>query len=846
MDSLTSKSLLIVNPEQCLLVRNKQIILANLTIKSPPIPIQPLHLLLINTFMHPKTLEQGVSDFSQFQTAKDLVGEIPENIVRSRIKQLLSLGIFLVHSAREVSVEPIEIDSGSFINYSKTSTPLVRGLYNVHKNLSINITSNGFVVNHVNSLPSTAIDLNCLFTLIAVVQDMNIAESLKYKAPHISENQHWNNTQQLILLHILVAKTKIKVPYVTDDKTSNKITNTFNWNDYPKQEKTPIYFVPHTENHYPLALGLIYTAITFFKNGLLLDKYQLIPIRYMEPEQFLSGPYRKYGAGIWLFSNYLWSVETNVALSKFVKQNSSRNITIHGGPSTPDYEQKCEEFLKQNDSIDVAVHAEAEISICEVLESLEQRDAEFYFNTEHLSQVKGISYRICSQDNLNIIHTDTRTRMKEPDTVYSPYLKGVFDHYGENVEAAIIESNRGCPFGCTFCDWGSAISQKVRKFDINRVKQEIEWVAKNNTKVLWIADANFGIYDRDIDIASHIIDMKKKYGFPQEVVVNYTKNTTVRLVEIIKIFSEGGIISQGVISIQTMDTQTLDVIKRTNINLDKYEELRTIFLDLKLPLSTDLMLGLPGTTIEALKSDLQHYFDSDVQVKAYPTQLLPNSPMASPDYIEQYKIKTTDDGYLVSTYSYNEQELQMMKTLYKVFTMADGYSLFRYVLRYLQWEHGIKALDFLYELMCNLANNQKEFPLLNFVINFFETEKSVPGGWLKFYQEVAKYLTRYYQIESSSGLSTVLLVSRMAMPEESLIYPAIIELKHDISAYFKVNMNADQFPKIPLESFTGTQLTFSDSDGLVAIDDTYLQYDSHQFFWELDSDVSRARSAFSF
>lgn len=846
MDSLTSKSLLSVNPDQCLLVRNKQIILANLTIKSPPIPMQPLHLLLINTFIHAKTLAQGVDDFTQSETAKLLVGEIPKNVVRSRIEQLFSMGVLVIQSAQEENDKPTNIDSGSFINESQTSTPIEHGLYKVHKNLSINITSNGFVVNHVASLPSTIIGLDSIFTLLATVQNANITDSLKYKAPYISESQHWNKIQRLISLSILVEKNKVNVPSVTDKKSSNKVITTFDWKDYPKQEKIPIYFVPHTENHYPLALGLINTAITYYKNGLLLDKYQLVPIRYMEPEQFLSGPYRKYGAGIWLFSNYLWSVETNVALSKFIKQNSPRNITIHGGPSTPDYEQKCEEFLKQNGSIDVAIHAEAEISICEVLELLEQGDAEFYFNTEQLSQVKGISYRTRAQGNFDIIHTDKRTRMKEPDTIHSPYIEGVFDHYGDNVEAAIIESNRGCPFGCTFCDWGSAISQKVRKFDIQRVKQEIEWIARNQTKVLWIADANFGIYDRDIDIASYIIEMKKKYDFPQEVVVNYTKNTTLRLVEIIKIFSEGGIISQGVISIQTMDSQTLEVVSRTNIKLDKYDELRNIFLDLKLPLSTDLMLGLPGTTIDALKSDLQHYFDSDVQIKAYPTQLLPNSPMASPDYIEKYKIKTSDDGYLVSTYSYNEQDLQMMKTLYKVFTMADGYSLFRYVLRYLQWEHDIKALDFLYDLISNLANNQKEFPLLNFAINFFETEKSIPGGWVQFYQEVAKYLNRFYQIDSSSGLNTVLLVSRMAMPEESLIYPTVIELKHDISAYFKVNMNAEQFPKIPLNSFTETQLTFRDSDGLVAIDDTYLQYDSHQFFWELDSNVSRARSAFSF
>ena len=39
----------------------------------------------------------------------------------------------------------------------------------------------------------------------------------------------------------------------------------------------------------------------------------------------------------------------------------------------------------------------------------------------------------------------------------------------------IMETNRGCPYGCTFCDWGSATLSRVRKFDLDRVFAELEW-----------------------------------------------------------------------------------------------------------------------------------------------------------------------------------------------------------------------------------------------------------------------------------------------------------------------------------------------------------------------------------
>ena len=197
--------------------------------------------------------------------------------------------------------------------------------------------------------------------------------------------------------------------------------------------------------------------------------------------------------------------------------------------------------------------------------------------------------------------------MREPDDVPSPYLQGVFDHYRGRVDAAIIESNRGCPFGCTFCDWGSATSQKVRKFDLERVKQEVEWIGRRGIRVLWIADANFGMYDRDIELAEHIVATKARFGYPSEVVVNYTKNTNRRLIEIIRIFSAGGIISQGIISIQTTDDTTLEVINRRNIKTEKYDELAKVFEAARLPLSTDLMIGLPGITVAAWDRDLQRY-----------------------------------------------------------------------------------------------------------------------------------------------------------------------------------------------------------------------------------------------
>jgi len=634
-------------------------------------------------------------------------------------------------------------------------------------------------------------------------------------------------------------------PITISNEVSNKVMSSKSWLDIDADGRIPVYFVPHMQNHYPLGLGLLFSAIEANEKNTLLEKYLLIPITYLSPEHFINGPYKKFGRGVWLFSNYMWSIETNMKISQAIKHHIPGNLTIHGGPSTPNYESKSREFFEQYKSVDICVHGEGEGAITEVLQCLyTTKSNHISYESTTLHQVSGITFRSYEKNGVVLRRTNSRPRLTKPDVIPSPYAEGYFDHYSdEPVEAAIIESNRGCPFGCTFCDWGSATNQKIRKFDLQRVKQEVEWIARKEIRVLWIADANFGLYDRDIELSKFIVEMKTKYHFPQEIVVNYTKNTTWRLAEIIKIFSQGEIISQGVISIQTTDVTTLEVINRKNIKTKKYDELSQIFNDLKLPLSTDLMLGLPGITVSAFKNDLQRYFDFDVSLKAYPTQLLPNSPMADPDYIEKYKIKTDENDFLISTYSYTEDDLSEMKRFYSLYTIADGYSLMRYVLRFLQWEYGIKAIDFLECIGEAVKNKTVLYPRIAFIVKYFEADKFMPGGWKIFYDEVAEIAKNDFNIERDSAFDVVLKVNELAMPDDSYEYPVSTLLAHDFEKYFLANNGVREKKQLKnLKDYPSVKLSFDDPDGMSYLNSQHIQYDTHQFFWEARSSIARAKS----
>ena len=223
----------------------------------------------------------------------------------------------------------------------------------------------------------------------------------------------------------------------------------------------------------PLALGMIMAYAMEHKDGLLQELYDFRPDWILTPakvEQYSAEP------GVYLFSSYLWSGDKNLTMSAHVKEQNPQNVTIHGGPQVPKYEGDVVAFFAANPHVDITVRGEGEITAAEILEALAPQLGKGPVDLSVLADVPGLSYR----DGDRVVRSADRDRLAELDVVPSPYLNGLFDTFAEgwrdliegsagtdrfvtNLPAAIIETNRGCPYGCTFCDWGSATLSRIRQ-----------------------------------------------------------------------------------------------------------------------------------------------------------------------------------------------------------------------------------------------------------------------------------------------------------------------------------------------------------------------------------------------
>ena len=334
------------------------------------------------------------------------------------------------------------------------------------------------------------------------------------------------------------------------------------------------------------------------------------------------------------FSVYVWNEQISLRIATELKRQNSKVTIVFGGPQVPD---NAEEYMRSHDFIDICVHNEGELAFMKILENYDKKTFANIPNTT----IKSFDF-----NQQRIIKTQNDKRLNSLSVIPSPFLNGVFDKIiGNNPSQkflALWESNRGCPFQCSFCDWGSATASKVNQFDLERLKLEIEWIAQNKIEFVFVCDANFGLLPRDEDIVRFVAEMKDIYGFPKAFSVQNTKNVKERAFGVQKLLAASGLGKGVTLSMQSLNSETLTLIKRDNISLESYEDLQNRFRESKVLTYSDLILGLPGENLSSWKSGIGKLISSGQhnRIQFNNLSILPNAEMGSKDYQQLHGFQT--------------------------------------------------------------------------------------------------------------------------------------------------------------------------------------------------------------
>lgn len=394
--------------------------------------------------------------------------------------------------------------------------------------------------------------------------------------------------------------------------------------------KKNIYFVQAGLNYgkavyLPYASGCL--AAYAWQNTIVQENYNLSGFLYRRESidtimEKIKDPY------LVAFSCYTWTFEYNKALAKKLKAKYPACFMFFGGHNVSDDLT----ILENYDFVDFLCHGEGEETFLRVLTAL--------VNEESLVDIPNISYR----DKKNQLIKNKTAFYNNLNKYPSPYLQGYFDEIIEanpNQEfCGILETNRGCPYKCAYCDW--CFSDKIQLFEMDKIKNEIDWLAKNRIEYVFCADANFGIIQRDLEISQKVVEARKRAGYPQLFGACYSKNSDDTVFEISKLFYENKLNKAATLAYQTLDSKALELVNRKNFTLEHFSSLLQRYNKAGIPTYTEMILGLPGETYESFSKGLCKLIEVGQQsaLTVYYCQVYCNSLMGSAEYRRKNGIKT--------------------------------------------------------------------------------------------------------------------------------------------------------------------------------------------------------------
>ena len=326
-------------------------------------------------------------------------------------------------------------------------------------------------------------------------------------------------------------------------------------------------------------------------------------------------------------SSYTWNIADFLAIARTVKDAVPATLVVAGGPHV----QRAEDFLG-SEAIDVVVIGEGEATFTELLDCASGAD---WHGVQGLAWLEGVN------GSSRVVRTAERPRTVDisrfPSALEVIELRDA--HGNPRYRSVAYETNRGCPYACAFCEWGTGlIGSKIYKHDHARVLRDAEKLAQGGVGTYFICDANYGLFPEDESLAAHLADLKRRYGAPRTVGTSWAKNHSERVRKIVRLFHREGLLLHYHLALQTVTPKALELSNRRNMKSNDYEPIARQMASEGIPIAAELIWGLPGETLAEFEQGLDRLLAVFPHVNIFAYTLLPGTEFY--EKREEYRIET--------------------------------------------------------------------------------------------------------------------------------------------------------------------------------------------------------------
>ena len=401
-----------------------------------------------------------------------------------------------------------------------------------------------------------------------------------------------------------------------------------------KKIKILLYHCDYGTWIYPTALQLkTYIDLLYPATAEKLE--WLIPLQNEISDEELLQHIKQNKVDILCTSHYLWNHDQLTNQLCRIKNRLRDQTVIAGGPSID--VNVNEKFFQQYPYIDYAVYGAGEQAFADIVNHLVFGSPLIAFNTSN-----------CAWQNSNTGKTVVADYKFVKMLETSPFL------HNETMFASMIQNSqhenqwlpytltRGCPYTCTFCDWNSGLGNKVSRRK-NTYQQEIDLFQRAGVTKIYLADANVGQYDEDVDMIEYFAEKNIKENVGFHVGGNFSKLKKENNLKIFHTMAKGQLVRKTFnFSVQEINQEVMKNINRPDVGWDVHlamiEELTTSYPHLIA--KVQLIYGLPGQTLDGWQQTLQTVTEKNIMPMIFLNEPLPASPaMYDPEYQKQFQFE---------------------------------------------------------------------------------------------------------------------------------------------------------------------------------------------------------------
>ena len=276
------------------------------------------------------------------------------------------------------------------------------------------------------------------------------------------------------------------------------------------------------------------------------------------------------------FGVYIWNVEQTTQLIAALKQVRPEIIVVIGGPEVS-YETDQQRIVELADYV---VCGEADFQFRELCRQL-----------------------MADERPAQKVIPEVLPNLQQIRTPYALYSDEDIAH-----RVIYVEASRGCPFTCEFCL--SAVDIPVRQFPLDEFLGEMQELLDRGARRFKFVDRTFNL---NIRVSRRILEFFRDRYTPDMFLhfEMFPDRLPESIRDVIADFPSGAM--QFEVGVQTLNADVSRLISR-NQNVDRLEaNLRFLREDTGVHIHADLIVGLPGETVDSFAEGFDRLVAMDPQ-----------------------------------------------------------------------------------------------------------------------------------------------------------------------------------------------------------------------------------------